>query len=311
MEPATLAVVFVDADGVIRALDGATDRLGLGADIVGRPWEEAFPDWDMPDLRGGDAGELPCRADATAPSGQSVVVEFFETGAAEGAAGVSAIFRGDAALTLTDRQQQLCGLGEISASVGHEINNALTILRGWLDVMLEELDTQPPSRETVELLLGECERIARITRNLHQLSRYSEEATERLDIAELLSEVAGLVHYDMETNAIEIESDLGSGLPKVTGSSGRLKQAILNLLLNARQATPEGGKVTIHAERDEDGQVVVHIADTGCGIPGEIRKRVFNPFFTTKQTGTGLGLPVAKRIIEDHGGTVQLESEVD
>jgi signal transduction histidine kinase len=113
----------------------------------------------------------------------------------------------------------------------------------------------------------------------------------------------------MEKNRIVVDSQIAPDLPTVCGSAGRLKQALLNLLVNARQAMPDGGRITISADRERDGRVAVAVEDTGCGIPSELHAHVFRTFFTTKSDGTGLGLPITKKIVEDHGGMIQMESE--
>jgi len=121
--------------------------------------------------------------------------------------------------------------------------------------------------------------------------------------------VLALVRNDMQNSNIKVESRLAGDLPLIRGTSARLKQALLNLLLNARQAMPSGGSVTVSADVDAQSFVRVAVEDSGCGIPKEARGRVFNPFFSTKENGTGLGLSVTRRIVEDHGGSLQLESE--
>lgn len=205
------------------------------------------------------------------------------------------------------RLQQLCGLGEISSNVAHEINNALTILSGWLEVLKSDL-ADSPSRPTVDLLLGEVERIGKLTRNLQQVARGAQEPPAELDLDRLLSEVADLVRCDMDKNQVALETRIAPDLPAIRGRVGGLKQAMLNLLVNARQATPPGGRIELCATPGPDGCVTVTVRDTGCGIPPELLDQVFQPFFTTKPEGTGLGLCITKRIIEEHGGALRLDS---
>lgn len=311
MESVTLAVVLTDKDGVITGLDGATDRFGLGAELVGHPWAHAFLDWQMPAPPFGNPDATPCHVQAIAPTGRVVSMEFFRLSSTGADGPMAAVLRGDEVSTLTERQQQLCGLGEIAANVAHEINNALTLLQGWLDIIASDMNDQDPHRQTIDLLIGEGQRIGRLTSNLLQVARGLGEKRSDLDIGQLVTELVSLVQYEMKHSDIAIESRLSSRLPPVVGNSGRLKQALLNLLINARQAMPSGGKVTITADRDADGHVVICIEDTGCGMSVEVKKHIFSPFYTTKENGTGLGLPVTRKIIEDHGGSVQLESEPD
>ena len=309
MDSVTVASVGIDKGGVIISLDGAADRFGLDSQIIGRPWNDAFPDWDMPPLPSLSPDEYPCRLQATAPSCQTVEVSLFWLSQANREPLIHALLSGDAAVTLTDRQQQLCALGELSAAVAHEINNALTLLQGWLDLIHADLPEGDANRQTLELLLGESQRIARLTGNLLQVARGAQETSTSLNVSDLIGEVVSLVNYEMRNSDIEIENALPDHLPLVSGSSGRLKQALLNLLVNARQAMPNGGKVRISAQGGDDGNLAVVIEDTGCGMSPDVRNRVFSPFFTTKENGTGLGLPVTRKIIEDHGGTLELESQ--
>lgn len=209
---------------------------------------------------------------------------------------------------LPARLQQLCGLGEISSNVAHEVNNALTILSGWLEVLRTDL-ADSPSKATVELLLGEVERIGKLTRNLQQVARGVQETPRDLDLGALLNDVSELVQRDMEKNRITLETRIAADLPPVCGRVGGLKQAMLNLLVNARQATQPGGRIALCADAGPDGQVTVTVRDTGCGIPPGLIAHVFQPFFTTKAEGTGLGLCITKRIIEEHGGALRLESK--
>ena len=182
-------------------------------------------------------------------------------------------------------------------------------MHGWLDLILADMAPGEPNRSTIELLVGETDRIGKITRNLLEVARDAGDARTDLDVRKMLDEVLSLVHYQMKNSNVELESHLAMQLPLIHGSSGRLKQALINLLVNARQAMPSGGRVTVRAEPDGDGNVCVSVEDTGSGIPQDLKNRVFSPFFTTKQSGTGLGLPVTRKIVEDHGGTIKLETE--
>jgi len=303
MEPISLVVVHANDRGVITGVGGTVGTFGIGEDAVGRAWTEVFAGWQLENPFEGKDSSV--RLHATSPSGEPVTVDCCPL---PGGGGRVALFRPAEAVALTFQQQQLCGLGELSAGVAHEINNALTLLQGWLDLLVADLAPDDPKRATFELLVSEAGRIGRLTRNLLQVARGADEEPSELDLRLLLEEVLGLVSYEMRNHNIEVESRLAADLPAVKGSAGRLKQALLNLLVNARQAMPRGGRLTVSAAKDSDGRVRIEVADTGCGIPEEMQSRVFSPFFTTKRDGTGLGLPVMRRIIEDHGGAVELES---
>ena len=312
VESISCVVVVVDEAGQITALEGADGRYGITADCAGRNWNQAFDGWGLPKL------PLPpehrafesLQTYATAPTGDATMVEMMPIPSRAGDRQTLIRFRNACDGSIVDRQQQLCGLGEISASVGHEINNALTLLIGWLDLLLADFKEDPKLSPTLELLMGEANRIGQLTSNLLDVARGERQETKELDVQRVLDEVMGLVRYDMQHSNIELESNLPERLPPIMGSSGRLKQALLNLLLNARQAMPSGGRVTVSAEKSDNGSLSVAVEDTGCGIPDELQSRIFSPFFTTKANGTGLGLSVTRRIVEDHGGNLEMKSQV-
>ncbi len=311
METATLAVVLISSERIITDLDGATGRLGLERSTVGQSWETVFAPWGIPPLPKPTSGQWPRRFAATAPTGHRVVAEVFHLERAGDDGGFIAVLQPEDSITLTDRQQQWCGLGELTAGVAHEINNALTLVHGWLDLLHSDMDVHDPSRDTIRLLIGESERMGRLTSNLLQVARGINETHTPIDLSTLVNEVLSLVQYEMKNADIRIECRLPEDLPQVSGSTGRLKQAVLNLLVNARQAMPSGGKVSISVSAEGNSHLVLSVEDTGCGIPAEVGQRVFHPFFTTKQNGTGLGLPVTRKIVEEHGGILEFESEAN
>ncbi len=312
VESISCVVVVVDETGQITALDGADGRFGITPDCAGRNWNQAFEAWGLPELPlpPGHRAFESLQTYATAPTGDAILVEMVPVPSRTGDCQTLIRFRNACDGSILDRQQQLCGLGEISASVGHEINNALTLLIGWLDLLLADFKGDPKLYPTLELLMGEANRIGQLTSNLLDVARGERQEAKELDVQRVLDEVMSLVRYDMQHSNIELESRLPEGLPPIMGSSGRLKQALLNLLLNARQAMPSGGRVTVSAEKSDNGSLSVAVEDTGCGIPNELQSRIFSPFFTTKENGTGLGLSVTRRIVEDHGGNLEMQSEV-
>ena len=305
MEPIRLAVLLMDERGVITGLHGDVEQFGVEQEMVGLPLNEALREWRIPALDT-SVPARPVRIRGRTPIGEPVFLEMFNLAPSRDSSMV-ALIRNEDAVAIPARLQQLCGLGELSSSAAHEINNALTILSGWLEVLKDDL-ADNPSRPTVELLLGEVQRIGSLTRNLQQVARGAVEKPASLDLKNLLDEVTNLVQCEMERNGIALETRIASDLPHVCGRMGGLKQAMLNLLVNARQATPQGGRIELCASPGPNGHVTVTVRDTGCGIPPELLDQLFQPFFTTKPEGTGLGLCITKRIIEDHGGALRLDS---
>ena len=308
MERLTLATVIVDKFGIIAAADGAAGGVAFGRDFVGRLGAQFLSDWGLPDSFPDSPEAYPIRVRSASPKGEPVCVDIFRLPPGDREQPVVVLIRPAETSALSFRLQQLSGVGEIACNVSHEMNNALTIVCGWLEVLRGDVGNDSPHLPTIDLLRREAARLAELTRNLQEVARGGAEAPEDLDLKKLLADVTSLVHYDMEKNKIALETRISEDLPLVRGSSGRLKQALLNLLVNARQAMPAGGRITLVAAPDHDGHMCLAVRDTGCGIPAELHSRVFHTGFTTKPDGTGLGLSITKKIVEDHGGTVQLES---
>ena len=305
MEPIKLAVLLLDERGVITGLHGDAEQFGVGQELLGQPLHHALREWRIPALKV-EAPARPVRVRGRTPGGEPVFLELFNLSASRDSSMV-ALIRNQEAAAIPARLQQLCGVGEISSNAAHEINNALTILSGWLEVLRGDL-ADSPSRPTVELLLGEVKRIGSLTRNLQQVARGAVERAAELDLKNLIDEVAALVQYEMEKSGIALDTRIEPDLPQVFGRGGGLKQAMLNLLVNARQAMPGGGRIELCARPGPNSHVTVTVRDTGCGSPPELYEQLFQPFFTTKPEGTGLGLCITKRIIEDHGGSLRLDS---
>ena len=308
MEEIVCTVVVVDDSGQIVAVDGVDGSFGITPDFAGRSWGQAFEGWDLPALPLQPSQARSCQTYVTTPSGQFALVEIMPVPTRDGHGQTMVIFRNAVNGSISQRQQQLCGLGEISAGVAHEMNNALTLLIGWLELLLADFKHDQQLHSTLQLLMDESNRIAQLTRNLLDVARGDQAMDQDISLSELFVEVLTLVRYEMRNSNIELESSLPESLPPIRGNSGRLKQALLNLLLNARQAMPDGGKVRVSATEDGAGFIRVAVADTGCGISEETRPRIFSPFFTTKRDGTGLGLSVTRKIVEDHGGSLDMES---
>jgi signal transduction histidine kinase len=154
-------------------------------------------------------------------------------------------------------------------------------------------------------------RLSEITKRLMNFARnVSEEfLTEAVNVNKPISDVVAMVQYEFRNEKIEIKTELGPDLPLIQGNGNYLQQVFLNLMINARDAMPSGGTITI-TSAVEGMHVVVGFADTGCGIPKELQEKIFEPFFTTKSAGkgTGLGLPICRKIIQQHQGKMRVQS---
>jgi len=211
--------------------------------------------------------------------------------------------------------EKLVAVGEMAAGIAHELNNPLTTVAGFTELVLDELPENADNRSDLELVLKESRRARDVVRRLLDFSRRTESERTRVDLNELLDDVVSLTGHLMHTSGVHLDVTFGKKLPWVSVDRNQMKQVFLNLFHNALQAMPTGGKLTVKTgTRHRDGRkwVIASIKDSGVGIPPEHRERIFEPFFTTRsgQGGTGLGLSVTYGIVSDHGGEIEVSSEV-
>ncbi|MHB8951401.1 MAG: sensor histidine kinase [Pirellulaceae bacterium] len=210
------------------------------------------------------------------------------------------------------RSEKLASIGRLAAGLAHEINNPLT---GVLTFAHLVRDRQPPGgqdREDLDLVIHETQRAAEVVQGLLEFARERPTTKRAIDVNAIIQRMVRLVENQKEMRKIHIEPIFGADLPEILGDANQLQQVVLNLFLNAAAAMPQGGILTI-ATRADETHVMISVADNGCGIKPEHLDKVFDPFFTTKPVGqgTGLGLSVSYGIVEQHGGSIELESEVD
>ncbi|MHB8707842.1 MAG: two-component system sensor histidine kinase NtrB [Desulfuromonadales bacterium] len=211
------------------------------------------------------------------------------------------------------KAERFSTIGELSASIAHEVRNPLGSIRGTAEILKEDFQPGDAKYEFFEILLKETARLNRVVEDFLRLARPRPAVISDCDVVKELENVVTLVSADARSRKVHLEIKPIS-LPIILGDKEKLRQAFLNLILNGIQATPPGGRIVIsvssdHKNTNGDDMVMVEFADTGMGIPaGEIDK-VFEPFFTTKEEGTGLGLATTRKIIEKHGGRIEVESE--
>lgn len=214
------------------------------------------------------------------------------------------------------RAERLAAVGQLAAGVAHEIRNPLTAIRSTMQYLLQGLDPAEPRHQLVAEILSEVDRINSTVGGLLSLSRAGEIHLTETDLTDLVSASIHLVQARAGEQGVDLEARLGSEPLCVLADAGQLKQVFLNLLLNALQSMPGGGRITVTASPWRSplgpGQrwAQIRIADTGPGIPSDQLRHVFDPFYTTKREGTGLGLAICYGIVERHQGEIQLESEV-
>ena len=208
------------------------------------------------------------------------------------------------------RAEKLAAVGTLAAGLSHEIKNPLNAAALQLTVLERRLKRLPnlPAEifEPLGLVQSEIKRLASFLDEFLQFARPRELARSSLDVAHLVREVVDLLRP--QASAAQLVLDVETPpLPSLPADEPKLRQALVNLVLNAIQATPPGGTVRIVTGR-EDGDLAICVDDNGPGVPPAVRSRIFEPFFTTKDAGTGLGLPLVHAIVQQHGGAITLET---
>lgn len=208
------------------------------------------------------------------------------------------------------RGDRLAHVGTMAASVAHEVNNPLTTVLGYAKLLVEDKPEDHPDRAGLELIADEAARMKTIVGSLLDYSRAEKpDRTHMADINELLARTAALMAPQLRRARVELALDPGDPLPKVAADAHALQQVLVNLVHNAAQAMPDGGRVTVSSRLGETDAVEVTVTDQGPGVPAEERERIFDAFYTTKEpgAGTGLGLAVCKHLIAQHDGTITVD----
>ena len=206
------------------------------------------------------------------------------------------------------RADRLSALGELSAGMAHEIRNPLSSIKGAAEILKDDYAPDEAKYEFIQILLKETDRLNRIVQEFLGFARPKPPEFQLVDLNESLESVLTLTMQETRKAGVTVRRNLDPALGRRSADAALLKQAFLNLVLNAIQAMPQGGTLTIGTALR--GTVLdITIADTGVGITEENRKKLFSPFFTTKKNGTGLGLAITYRIIENHRGTIEVVSE--
>ncbi len=205
------------------------------------------------------------------------------------------------------RVERLAAIAELAAGAAHEIRNPLTAIRGF--IQLVQARGREEQGEYYQIILNEIDRIDAIIHDLLLLARPSRMNRVPTDVPAIVDEVLMLNQTELERQSIRVEHRLEPLGPTLLDPN-MLRQLVLNFLINAVQAMPFGGQLTISLRRVDSEHVMMEFADTGVGIPPENLKRLFDPFFTTKEEGTGLGLALCHSIVQAHGGHIEVESQV-
>jgi signal transduction histidine kinase len=202
--------------------------------------------------------------------------------------------------------ERLAVIGEMTAAITHEVRNPLTALKGFTQLQQEK---HPDDTEYYAIMLKEIDRINGIVDDLLVLGNPKKSEFQKNSMAEIINHVIGMMTQQAKKQNVNIIVNISKRLPKVYCNDGQMKQVLINVIKNAIEAMQEGGNITITAKPDENSSVLIDIKDEGCGIDEPELEKLCRAFYTTKENGTGLGLMVTKRIIEEHRGQMQIYSE--
>lgn len=212
------------------------------------------------------------------------------------------------------RSAKLSSLGQLSANIAHEIRNPLTSIKMRLYTLGQELKNSSKIKEDISVISEDISSMEKIVNNFLDFARPPEPRLREGNISQVLEAVINLLRPKASAQNVEIKKDIASVLPEIKLDKGQIRQAILNIMLNAIEAMPQGGILEISVEEKKTGRklkdkVEIKFQDTGQGIDPSIKKKLFEPFFTTKEKGTGLGLFITSRIIQAHRGIIDIESQ--
>ena len=208
------------------------------------------------------------------------------------------------------RTEKLAAAGTLAAGVAHEVNNPLASISSLIQILQTRNDADPETREMLRLISAQIARITQVLRDMMDFARVRPPLRAPLDVPHIIEASLRLASFDKTFKRLQVITELDAGAPRVSADADQLQQVFLNLLLNARDAMPDGGELHIRSRYHESSnQITVEIVDNGVGIAPEHRAHVFDPFFTTKPagTGTGLGLAICYGIINAHGGRIEID----
>lgn len=207
------------------------------------------------------------------------------------------------------RREKLASVGQLLAALAHDLRNPLGVIRSSAQLVVEDRQAEEVRREVAQYIIDEVDRLTHRINDFLRYARQKPPEPRRLR-PEALPQLA---LWQWQTQGgherVRVETRFAEGLPDIAVDPDQVKEALVNLLANAREAMPAGGQITLATRAEGDGLVAIEVADTGCGIPASHLDRIYEPFFTTKEYGTGLGLTNVKRLVQDNGGAIEVASE--
>jgi two-component system NtrC family sensor kinase len=211
------------------------------------------------------------------------------------------------------RSETLAVAGKLASGIAHEVGTPLNIISGRAEMVLRSLPPEHPGRQDLERIIHQIDRVSNIVRSLLDTVRLGKLDIQRVSVATLIGRLLPLLEHVLRKRGILMTTSIPSDLPSIAGDAGRLQQVFINLLMNAVEATPPDGQISIRAwasSNEGRGGVTVEVTDTGTGIADDALAQVFEPFYTTKPVGegTGLGLAISRDIVRDHSGIISAQS---
>lgn len=206
------------------------------------------------------------------------------------------------------RSRHLNAIGSLAAGVAHEIRNPLSSIKGFAVYFRERLSGNKEDEETADIMIAETERLNRVISQLIEFARPLTLKKEQTNLTDLVRHTIRLVDAEARKNAVDVDVQASDDLPMADIDPDKIKQVLLNIFLNALSAMPDGGRLSVELATQK-GFMDVVVSDTGSGIKEEDLPRIYDPYFTSKPAGTGLGLAVVQKIMDAHGGMIQTESK--
>lgn len=205
------------------------------------------------------------------------------------------------------KQEKMAAIGNLAAGVAHEVRNPLSSIKGYATYFGTLFEEGSDKKKAAAVMTAEVDRLNRVISELLEIARPSDLKPEKTDISQLISSSLRLIQQEAEAQGVQIKTTLAEEIKPLFLDPDRITQALINLYINAIQAMPEGGILTITASDRRNGAVIT-VADTGIGLSNERVAKIFDPYFTTKNTGTGLGLAVVQKVVEAHGGSIEIQT---
>ena len=211
--------------------------------------------------------------------------------------------------------EKMASVGQMAAGVAHEINTPLGVILGYAQLLMDDFPSDTDEGESLAVIERQTKACRKIVADLLKFSRQAESAREDISLNEIVTDVLAVTEHSLNMDHIRVHQDLDQDLETIVGATAKLRQVFINFINNAHHAMEEQGGGDLYvstSNRNENKEIVVTVRDTGHGIPEKVRSNIFDPFFTTKPVGkgTGLGLSVSYGIVQEHGGSIEVESPV-